>query len=195
MSDLAQGALILIDWQEGMHDPRWGPRNNPAAEANAERLLAAWRRLGRPIYHVQHISREPNSVFRPERPGSALMPFAKPRPGEPLVQKHVNSAFIGTDLERQLRDAGLDTLVLTGLQSDHCVSTTARMAGNLGFTVYLVEDATATFDRTGANGKVYRAQDVHENNLASLNGEFATIVSTAQVLDTVAQPRTGASLP
>jgi nicotinamidase-related amidase len=171
-----------------MHDPKWGPRNNPEAERNAERLLATWRELGRPIFHVQHISLEPDSVFRAERPGSALMQWARPEKGEPLIQKNVNSAFIGTDLEQRLRSAGIETLVVTGLQSDHCVSTTTRMAGNLGFKVYLVEDATATFNRTGHDGKVYRAEDVHANNLASLNGEFATIVETADVLASVRPP-------
>jgi nicotinamidase-related amidase len=191
MSPFERAALLLIDWQEGMHDPKWGPRNNPEAEDKAERLLATWRRLDWPIYHVQHISNEPNSVFRAERPGSALMRFAVPRRGEPLIQKQVNSAFIGTDLERQLRSLGLDTLVLTGMQSDHCVSTTARMAGNLGFTVYLVEDATATFERVGYDGKVHRAEDVHSNNLASLHGEFATVVTTSRVLDAVVGSEVG----
>jgi nicotinamidase-related amidase len=193
MSLFERAALLLIDWQEGMHDPKWGPPNNPDAEKKAERLLATWRGLGWPIYHVQHISKEPNSVFRAERPGSALMRFAVPRSGEQLIQKHVSSAFIGTDLERQLRSAGLDTLVLTGMQSDHCVSTTARMAGNLGFTVYLVEDATATFDRVGHDGKVYRAEDLHANNLASLHGEFATVVSTTQVLNAVIGSEVGST--
>src|SRR5919199_6391319 len=107
MLSLDRAALFLIDWQEGMHDPKWGPRNNLQAERNAERLLETWRGLGWPIYHVQHISREPDSVFRAERPGSALLPFARPQNSEPLIQKHVNSAFIGTDLEDRLRSAGI----------------------------------------------------------------------------------------
>jgi nicotinamidase-related amidase len=188
MTRFDHATLLLIDWQEGMHDPKWGPRNNPQAEKNAERLLAVWRELRWPIYHVQHISKEPDSVFRAERPGSALLPFAVPRTGEPLIQKHVNSAFIGTDLEQRLRSGSIDTLVLTGLQSDHCVSTTARMAGNLGFTTYVVEDATATFNRTGYDGRVHRAEDVHAANLASLNGEFARIVRTDDVLESVRSP-------
>jgi nicotinamidase-related amidase len=185
IDNLGRAALVLIDWQLGMDDPRWGHRNNPDAEANAARLLAVWRDAGLPIYHVQHLSREPDSVFRPERPGSAIKDMLRPMPGEPVVQKDVNSAFIGTDLEVQLRSAGIQVVVLTGMQTDHCVSTTARMAGNLGFITYVVADATATFDRPGPEGASYPAEQVHEINLASLKGEFANIVDTADLVSAV----------
>ncbi len=175
-------ALVIIDVQQGFGDPAYGRRNNPAAEANAGRLLDAWRRTGRPVFHIQHLSREPESPLRPGQPGVEINALARPRGGEPLITKHVNSAFIGTDLEERLRRQGITTLVLAGLTVDHCVSTTTRMAGNLGFRTYLVGDAAATFDRVGPDGRRHRAEDVQAVTLASLHGEFATVVDTDEVL-------------
>jgi len=174
--------LLLIDIQQGFDDPRLGSRNNPIAEQNISRLLDAWRAASRPIIHVQHMSTEPTSPFRPGQSGNALKDFARPLSGEPLVQKTVNSAFIGTDLEARLRAAGSPALLVVGLTTDHCVSTTIRMAGNLGFKVFVVADATATFDRRGYDGRVILAEELHQCALASLHGEFATVVETAEVL-------------
>jgi nicotinamidase-related amidase len=94
----------------------------------------------------------------------------------------VNSAFIGTGLEEYLNENGLDSLVIVGLTTDHCVSTSTRMAGNLGFDVTLVSDATATFDRKDASGEHISAEDMHRVNLASLNGEFCIVKTTDEVL-------------
>ncbi|MFW5691271.1 MAG: cysteine hydrolase family protein [Chloroflexota bacterium] len=178
----ANTALLIIDVQAGMDDPRLGRRNNPGAEDNIARLLAAWRGQGRPIYHVQHMSTEAGSPLRPELPGSAIKACAAPQGDEPLIRKTVNSAFIGTDLEARLRAAGIDTVVIVGLITNHCISTTARMAGNLGFQTLVVDDATATFDRTGPDGATFPAETIHAVELASLHGEFATVVSTAALL-------------
>lgn len=175
-------ALIIIDVQQGFDEPVWGRRNNPQAEANIARLLQAWRAGGRPLFHVQHLSREPNSPLRPNASGCDFKDEVRPLPGEPVVTKHVNSAFIGTNLEAMLRSHGIETVVITGLTTNHCVETTTRMAGNLGFTTYIVEDAAATFDRTGPDGKLYPAEHIHAVSLASLHGEFATVVSTETVL-------------
>ncbi|WP_133646753.1 cysteine hydrolase family protein [Paraburkholderia flava] len=178
-------ALIVIDVQQAFDDPSWGPRNNPGAEANVATLLAAWRNTRRPIFHVQHRSPRPQSLFHPERPGFAVKPEAVPLADEPVIYKDVNSAFIGTDLEQRLREDGIETLVIVGITTDHCVSTTTRMAGNFGFDTYLVSDATATFARRGPDGKTFTAEQMHETALASLHDEFATVVATAAVLESV----------
>jgi nicotinamidase-related amidase len=175
-------ALLVIDVQQGLDEPRWGARNNPQAEQRIAELLAAWRGSGRPVVHVQHMSVEPHSPLRPELPGNAIKREAQPLPGEPLFQKNVNSAFIGTGLEAHLRANGIEALVIVGLTTDHCVSTSARMAGNLGFEVTIVEDATAAFERRGPDGTHYSADLMHRAALASLHGEFGTVRSAADVI-------------
>ena len=95
-----------------------------------------------------------------------------------IIKKNVNSAFIGTDLKEQLDSQNITKLVIVGLTTDHCVSTTTRMAGNFGFNTFLVSDATATFNKKGLDGQNFSAEIIHETALASLNDEFATIVTT-----------------
>ncbi len=174
--------LLVIDVQQGFNDLSWGPRNNPEAEANIARLIRAWRHDGRPIHHVHHASSSPEGLLRRGTPGHEPKPEAAPAPGEPVHVKEVNSSFIGTTLEQDLRAQRRDALVLVGLTTNHCVSTTARMAGNLGFKTFVVEDATATFDRAGLDGITRSATEVHAAALSDLSGEFATIVSTDEVL-------------
>ena len=176
-------ALLLIDVQQGLDEPRWGARNNPDAERRIAELLAAWREAGRAVIHVQHLSLEPTSPLRGDRPGHAFKPEATPREGEPIFRKHVNSAFIGTGLEAHLRERGIRSLVMAGITTDHCVSTTARMAANLGFEVTVVSDATATFERRGPDGAHYDAELMHGAALASLHGEFARVRTAREVLD------------
>jgi nicotinamidase-related amidase len=99
-----------------------------------------------------------------------------------VIEKRVNSCFIGTTLEADLRNRGFDALVIAGLTTNHCVSTTARMAGNLGFTTWVVSDATAAFDRLGPDGAHHEAEQIHAIALADLHGEFATVVDTRTVV-------------
>jgi nicotinamidase-related amidase len=175
-------ALILIDVQQAFLDPRFGERNNREAESNIARLLAAWRHNGWPIRHIVHDSVEPNSLLRPGSSGNAIQAIAAPQASEPIYRKHVNSAFIGTTLERDLRQDGIDTLVIVGLTTNHCVSTTARMAGNLGFRTYVVSDATAAFARPALDGSPRPAEAVHSAALSDLHQEFATVVDTPEIL-------------
>lgn len=177
--------LLLIDLQNAIDDPRWaryGPRNNPDAERNAARLLASWRSRSLPVIHVRHDSREPDSAYRPGQPGNDFKPETAPLAGEPIVVKHTNSAFIGTGLEDRLRAAACDRLVVAGVITNNSVEATVRMAGNLGFDTWLVEDACFTYARPDWTGRVWTAAEVHAISLANLHGEYCTVVTTGEVL-------------
>ncbi|MFC7391447.1 cysteine hydrolase family protein [Scopulibacillus cellulosilyticus] len=175
-------ALIIIDVQKGFNDPSWGKRNNPDAEVKIERILNNFREKNRPVIHIQHLSQKADSPLRSGSPGSEFKDNVKPLMGEPIFQKRVNSAFIGTNLEQYLKENEYHTVVIVGLTTDHCVSTTTRMASNLGFNVYLISDATATFDKVGFDGTHYAAEELHKVNLASLHNEFATVMDTETLL-------------
>ena len=174
--------LLIIDVQVGLDEARLGRRNNPGAEANMARLLAEWRQRGRPIFHIQHMSTEPQSPLRPDFPGNAIKPIVAPQGDEPLIQKQVNNAFVGTDLQARLRAAEINSLVIIGLTTEHCVSTTARMASDLGFETVVVADATAAHESRSYDGTLHPAETVHQLALAHLHQEFATILHTDQLL-------------
>lgn len=180
-------ALILIDIQKGFDDLEYwgGERNNPDAEINAGKLLAFWRKMGLPVFHAKHCSSNPNSKLAEGQPGNEFQDVVAPIDGEVIILKNVNSAFIGTDLQQQLDAAQITKLVIAGLTTDHCVSTTTRMAGNLGFDTYLIVDAVATFCKTGINGQKFSAEIIHETALASLEDEFATVLKTDQIIKTL----------
>src|SRR5262249_50913868 len=180
--------LMLLDVQQGFDAPTWGWRNNAGMEESIADLLGAWRSRDLPVVHVQHMSTEPGSPLRPNQPGNAFKIETGPRPGERVIQKRVHSCFIGTSLEAELRGAGHNTLVIVGLTTNHCISTSARMAANLGFDVWVVSDATAAFDRVGPDGIRDPAELVHLMALSDLHGEFATIVDTEAVLSVVDSP-------
>jgi nicotinamidase-related amidase len=175
-------ALIVIDLQKAIDHPSWGERNNPDAEKNVASLLQAWRSTNRPIYHIRHDSTEAASHYRPGQPGNDFKPEAQPAPGEPVIVKRTNSAFIGTDLESRLRQAKQTMLVVTGVITNNSVEATVRMAGNLGFQTLLVEDATFTFGRKDWHGTWRSADEVHAMSLANLDGEYCTVVRTNEVL-------------
>lgn len=180
-------ALILVDIQKGFHDiPYWGGyRNNPQAEENASVLLELWRKKNLPLFHIQHCSSNPNSILHESNKGNEHQDVVKPLKDEIIIKKNVNSAFIGTDLKDQLDKMDIDTVVIVGLTTDHCVSTTTRMAGNYGYSTFLVSDATATFAKKGINNEQYDAETIHLVALAHLKDEFATIVTTEQVIQSL----------
>jgi nicotinamidase-related amidase len=139
------------------------------------------------VWHVHHHSLEDGSPLNPDCSPEGFAPIAlcAPIDGERRLSKHVNSCFIGTTLEAELRERGITTLVVCGLTTNHCVSTTTRMAGNLGFGTYLVGDACATFDRVGVDGRKWLAEDVHQCSLSDLHREFAWVVTTEEVIRVV----------
>lgn len=187
MLDLDDTVLLPIDVQTGFDSPRWGTRNNPMMEANGLRLLEAWRRSGRPLVHVRHDSLDPASPLHPGSPGNAFMPGYGPGHGEALVTKTVNSAFIGTDLDLRLRRLGARNVAIFGLVTDQCVSTTARMAANLGYGGFVIGDASAAFGITAPDGIEIPADTVHRVHLATLHAEFLPVQATDVVLAALAR--------
>jgi len=177
-------ALLVIDVQQGFDDPGWGPRDNPDAEANIGRLVAAWTDAGRPIVLVRHDSEEESSPLAPGTPGNALKDVVADAPHELFVSKLVNSAFHGTpDLDAWLRDRGIRQVVVCGIQTNMCVETTARVGGNLGYDVIVPLDATHTFDLEGPGGIRLTASELARATAVNLDGgEFARVVSTDDVV-------------
>lgn len=177
-------ALILIDIQKGFLDENYwgGNRNNKEAEKLSGKILQRWRNLNLPIFHIRHSSTNIKSKLHESDPGFEFNENVLPQNNEPIITKNVNSAFIGTDLKEKLDLQKIDTLVILGITTNHCVSTTARMAGNFGFETYVISDATAAFDRVGIHGEIYEAELVHLMALANLSEEFATILNTEELL-------------
>jgi nicotinamidase-related amidase len=177
-------ALIVIDVQLAFSEMAEAgqPRNNPCAEDNIGRLLAAFRAVHAPIFHIRHRNDAEHSRFNPKNSGYQPIPVASEVADEPVIVKLVNSSFIGTDLEERLRQAGIENVIICGATTNHCVETTTRMAGNLGFVTYLAHDATWTFDRTGPDGTVHKADAIQAMSLSNLNDEFCTVTDSESLI-------------
>jgi len=189
-------ALLVIDAQKGVNlHSHWGGcaghRNNPDAEARIAELLAAWRSAGRPVYFTLHNSREAASPLKVALDSGAPISGLEPRPGERVVVKDVNSGFVGTELELNLRRDGIARLVVAGFFTNMCVDTTVRAAGNMGYDTYLAHDACAAGNRIAPDGSSFDADTVHRVSVANLHGEFCTAITAAQAVALLAAPNAG----
>ena len=182
MIDLDNAVLLPIDMQRGFDDRGNPPRWNRDLDANGLALLGAWRAAGRPIIHVRHDSVQPGSTFRPDQPGNRHRSGFEPRGDEPLITKSVNSAFIGTDLDLRLRRLGAAHVVVFGLVTDMCVSTTIRMGANMGWDMILVPDACDCFALPDGQGGTIPAEQIQAAHVATLAYEFCRIMSVADLV-------------
>ena len=178
-----QPALVVVDVQRSFDDADyWGVRDNPECEANIGRLITLWRELGWPLVFVQHDSTDPRSSLHPDSPGHEFKDVVTGAP-DLLVRKQVNSSFYGTpSLDAWLKDQDITQVVICGITTNHCCETTARMAGNLGYDTYFVIDATQTFNRTALDGTNVSAETLSLITAANLHEEFATVVTTGQLV-------------
>jgi nicotinamidase-related amidase len=180
-ADLSRTILLPIDVQRGFDDPSWPPRWNAAMEANGRFLLAHWRSAAAPIIHVRHDSVQPGSSLAPGHWGNEFREGFAPQGDEPIVSKSVNSAFIGTDLDLRLRRLGATRIVVFGISTDMCVSTTIRTGANMGWTMTLVADACDCFDLPDGAGGTIDARTIQAAHVATLAAEFCTIATTAEL--------------
>ncbi|GHF51955.1 hydrolase [Kitasatospora xanthocidica] len=180
----SDAVLLLIDVQQGFEDQDyWGPRDNPQAEQRIAELIAAWQATGRPIVTVQHASAA--GPLAKGTPGYELKDFVAEVTPELHVTKTVNSAFYGTpDLHAWLQERGARQLVVTGIITNVCNETTARMAGNLGYDAIFPTDAMHSFDMTGPDGTTVPAADLARATATTLHAmRFAKVVTTEKVLE------------
>lgn len=184
-------ALVVIDVQRGFEEVEyWGVRNNPEADANIAALIDVWQASGRPVVYTRHDSTTAGSPLRPGLEGNGFKDYVERRRGkgaagaELLVVKSVNSAFYGTpDLGAWLTATGIGQLVVAGIQTNMCVETTTRMAGNLGYEVLFALDATYTFGQEGPWGWELTAGELARATAVSLHGGgFAKVVTTEEVV-------------
>jgi nicotinamidase-related amidase len=175
--------LVLIDVQQGFSDASWGKRNNPDAEDNIGRLIDAWTTTRRPIVRVRHASTHPDSPLRPEAAGHAFHPVVADVVPSLEIVKSVHSAFLGTpDLHAWLGARKARQLVVTGIQTNRCCETTARMGGDLGYDVLFVLDATYTFEEVGPDGAVVTGDQFAAVTAANIEGNFGHVVRTADLV-------------
>lgn len=177
-------ALLVIDVQMALaHDDAAGAaRSCPEAEENVAALLAAFRKRGDKVIHIHHHALDPEDPFHADAVGAAVQPVAEPVEGEAVVIKHGSSGFVGTSLETDLRRAGIERLVLCGATANHCVESTTRSAGNLGFDAFYASDAVWAYGATGPDGVTHAPEAVHSMTLSNLQGEFATVLPTLRIL-------------
>ena len=179
-------ALLIIDAQVGVNVlHHWGGpqgrRNNPDAEERIADLLHAWRQQQMPVFYTVHDSRESKSPLKLSLETGKIIPKLEPKEDEVIIRKDVNSGFVGTNLELQLRRSGISRIVVAGFFTNMCIETTVRMSGNLGFDTYLVEDACSCTNRSQMDGTDVAPEIVHKMTLANLHGEFCTVLNLKQV--------------
>ena len=187
-------ALLLIDVQVGVDDlAHWGGvngrRNNPNAEAVMLSLLSTWRDHALPVAFTRHDSVEDRSPLKLNLPSGDLKPGFSIADGDISVVKDVNSGFVGTTLHEEFTARGISRLVVAGFFTNMCVETTVRMAGNMGYDTYLVDEGCATTNRAGPDGVDRDPELVHDMTVANLHGEFCTSLSPADVVDLVSTDR------
>jgi len=179
--DLDRTVLLPVDMQCAFDEPAWPRRWNREVDSNGLALLSAWRDSGRPIVHVRHDSVSPGSTLAPGTAGNLFRPGFGPQGDEPLVTKSVNSAFIGTDLDLRLRRLGVRHVVVFGISTDMCVSTTIRTGANLGWDMVLVPEACDCFDLPDGRGGTIRAEDIQAAHVATLAFEFCKVARVEEL--------------
>ena len=177
-------ALLVIDVQMALafDDNAGASRSCPEATENISRLLTQFRENGDKIVHVHHHGQDLDDPFHPDTPGAAPQPFAVPIDGEQVVIKHVSSAFGGTSLAADLRNANIERVVICGATANHCAESAARSASSLGFDIIYASDAVWAYSATGPDGVEHTAEQIHSVTLANLHGEFGMVQSTQDIL-------------
>lgn len=176
-------ALLIIDVQNDYFSGGKSELYNPlGALDNIERILQNFRNQALPVIHVQHINiRAGATFFLPDTEGVFIHENLKPHENEYLVVKHAPNSFFETDLLHIIKDNSITEIVICGMMSHMCIDTTTRACKDYGIKATLIDDACATKNLTW-RGKTIPAEMVHDVFMASLNGMFANVLNTGELL-------------
>ena len=175
--------LIIINAQNGLLDATCERRNNSEAENNISRILKHWRIQKRRTIHVKHVSDNAESIFFKDSPGCSFLDSAQPIGSEIILEKTKSSAFAGTNLEDILNKESASAIVLVGFTASECIDATARDAATMGFSTFVIADATATFDLRDQTGKLVKADRIHRLTLTNINAFYAKVINTCDIVE------------
>ncbi len=176
-------ALLLIDIQNDYFPGgKMALENTQEASDNAAALLATFRRLHLPVIHIQHIAtRAGATFFVPDTDGVKIHASVAPLGNETVIRKHYPNSFRQTGLLEHLQQHRIGRLVIAGMMTHMCIDTTTRAACDLELTVQLAHDACAT-KALSFGGVQIPAGQVHAAYMAALDGSFAEVLSTQQII-------------
>lgn len=177
-----KSALVVIDFQNEYFSGRMPIPDGAAALAKTRELITFADSHKIPVYHVQHVAPAGSPVFAINGQTVKFHPDMQPRPQDVVLQKSTVSVFASTDLDQQLKKAGIQTLIISGLMTHACVAGAARDAAPLGYNVIVASDASATRAITRANGVSIDKDSLHKAALAEVEDTFGDVLSTAQIV-------------
>lgn len=176
--DPKRTALIVIDFQNEYFTGRMPIPDGKRAMENAKQLIAFADAAKIPVYQIQHVAPAGSAVFAKDGASVAFVPAMAPRAHDTVLQKTSVSVFASTDIDKQLKARGIDTLVIAGLMTHACVAGAARDAVPLGYTVVVASDATATRDITRIDGSHVSSDVLHRAALAEIEDTFGDVMTT-----------------
>lgn len=160
------GSLELVRMEQAAH--------------NAQKLLHQFRKNQTPIFHIQHISKDPGAIsFKPNTNGAKIHEVVTPQPGETVIVKHFPNSFRETRLLEHLKDSDVGELVICGAMSHMCIDATNRAAFDLGFPCILIEDACATRNLE-FKGETITSANVHAAFMAALAMPYAKVMTVQE---------------
>lgn len=180
--DKAHTALLVIDFQNEYFDGKLPIPDGGNALRNTRKLVALADQHGLPVFHIQHVSPPGSPIFAEDSRTVLQHGELAPAPHHTVVKKTMVSAFQGTDLDAQLKAAGITHLLITGLMTHMCVSGAARDAVPLGYSVLVAGDACATRDLDTGDGAVLPHAVLHRASLATIDDAFGDVLATEDIL-------------
>lgn len=177
---MSRSALLIIDVQESfLHRPFWQEQDVPAFQSEIRRLIDGCKRLGVSLVDVFHVS--DTGPFSLESGYVTRLPFLTHQP-DIQVHKHVHNALTESGLNEWLQQQNIDHLIISGLRTEQCCETTARVASDLGYQVTFVTEATMTFPMTH-RGQTLSVSQLKHRTETVLVDRFAAICTVDECLE------------